>query len=176
MTPAEISSAGIYSIDELTDILGIAERHIAAELNHGALDGRKLGKKWFVTGRSLLEYLEPQKHPASIKLHSERNEPPASQHQTESRQSELLHPEHSELQSERTESPAAPPAPPAADTDTERLQAVLAAVAETESNARAAERLNERGIATARGGAWTSDAVRKARITAEKRGITVESN
>ena len=40
MTPHEISSSGMYSIDELTEILGIAERHIAAELNHGALDGR----------------------------------------------------------------------------------------------------------------------------------------
>ena len=159
MTPHEISSSGIYSIDELTDILGIAERHIAVELNSGNLSGRKLGKKWFVTGRSLLEYLEPQKHPEHTELH------PASTEDTENTQAtqpSTLHPEHTKslfTESQRNK-------------DIERLTAVLAAVAETESNARAAERLNERGIATARGGAWTSDAVRKARITAKNRGLS----
>ena len=164
MTPHEISSSGIYSIDELTDILGIAERHIAAELNHGALDGRKLGKKWFVTGRSLLEYLEPQKHPASTELH------PASTEDTENTQATqpiTLHPEHAEslfTESQRSELQQS-------DKDIERLTAVLAAVAQTENNAKAAEVLNQQGTPTARGGIWTADSVRKARLTAKNRGL-----
>ena len=165
MTPHEISSSGIYSIDELTDILGIAERHIAAELNHGALDGRKLGKKWFVTGRSLLEYLEPQKHPASTELH------PASTEDTENTQATqpiTLHPEHAEslfTESQRSELQQS-------DKDIERLTAVLAAVAQTENNAKAAEVLNQQGTPTARGGIWTADSVRKARQTAKNRGLS----
>jgi len=164
MTPHEISSSGIYSIDELTDILGIAERHIAAELNHGALDGRKLGKKWFVTGRSLLEYLEPQKHPEHTELH------PASTEDTENTQAtqpSTLHPEHAEsLFTESQRSELQQP-----DKDIERLTAVLAAVAQTENNAKAAEVLNQQGTPTARGGIWTADSVRKARLTAKNRGL-----
>ena len=169
MTPHEISSSGIYSIDELTDILGIAERHIAAELNHGALDGRTLGKKWFVTGRSLLEYLEPQKHPASTELH------PASTEDTENTQAtqqSTLHPEHAESTPSTlfTESQRSELQQPGKDI--ERLTAVLAAVAQTENNAKAAEVLNQQGTPTARGGIWTADSVRKARQTAKNRGLS----
>ena len=55
--------------------------------------------------------------------------------------------------------------------DIERLTAVLAAVAQTENNAKAAEVLNQRGTPTARGGVWTADSVRKARLTAKNRGL-----
>ena len=165
MTPHEISSSGIYSIDELTEILGIAERHIAVELNSGNLSGRKLGKKWFVTGRSLLEYLEPQKHPKHTELHLASTEDTEN---TQATQPSTLHPEHTKsLFTESQRSELQQP-----DKDIERLTAVLAAVAQTENNAKAAEVLNQQGTPTARGGIWTADSVRKARLTARNRGLS----
>lgn len=53
---AEIGDMDLYSVEELADKLNLAERTVRKLLREGEIKGRKLGKRWYVSGEWLREY------------------------------------------------------------------------------------------------------------------------
>ncbi len=53
-----IDTFKLYNLNELADLLQVHKETIRLYLNAGKLKGRKMGKKWFVSGKSVQEYFE----------------------------------------------------------------------------------------------------------------------
>ncbi|MCB1115002.1 MAG: helix-turn-helix domain-containing protein [Chlamydiia bacterium] len=58
MPTPEIIENAIYTTEELSELFGISYRNICLLIKRGHIKGAKIGKNWFVTGRSLLKVLE----------------------------------------------------------------------------------------------------------------------
>jgi len=54
--PKQIGELKLYTVDELSSLLGIQERSIRKFLREGTLKGRKLGNRWFISQTALSEY------------------------------------------------------------------------------------------------------------------------
>lgn len=54
--PVRIADLELYSVEELSERLGVQQRTIRAYLATGRLKGRKLARKWYVSARALEEY------------------------------------------------------------------------------------------------------------------------
>ena len=57
----KIDDDAIYEVRELSKILDMTERTVSKLLRDGILTGRKLGRKWYVTGSSINAYFEVPK-------------------------------------------------------------------------------------------------------------------
>src|SRR5690554_4536142 len=63
--PRKIGSLTLYSIDDLSELLGISKLTLRAYLREGRIRGRKLGVSWYVTEDAIREYFdEPQAQPS----------------------------------------------------------------------------------------------------------------
>ena len=54
--PIKIADIELYSVEELSEMLGIQERTVSRYLREGRLQGRKLARRWYVTAESLQKY------------------------------------------------------------------------------------------------------------------------
>jgi len=52
----KIGDMELYSVEELAEKLGLAERTVRKLLREGTIKGRKLGKRWYVSGDWLRDY------------------------------------------------------------------------------------------------------------------------
>lgn len=52
-----IERTGIYQSSEISELFGLAERHLWPHLNSGALPGRKVGRHWYCTGQDILDFV-----------------------------------------------------------------------------------------------------------------------
>lgn len=56
----KIGELELYTVDELSELMGIQERTIREYLKAGKIRGRKLAKRWYVTEEALREYFEAE--------------------------------------------------------------------------------------------------------------------
>jgi len=56
----KIGDLELYTVEELSDLMGIQERTIREYLKSGKIRGRKLAKRWYVTEEALREYFEAE--------------------------------------------------------------------------------------------------------------------
>ena len=56
--PKKIGNLTLYSIDDLSEQLGISKMTLRAYLREGRIRGRKLGVSWYVTEDAIREYFE----------------------------------------------------------------------------------------------------------------------
>lgn len=56
----KIGELELYTVDELSDLMGIQERTIREYLKAGKIRGRKLAKRWYVTEEALRDYFEAE--------------------------------------------------------------------------------------------------------------------
>lgn len=54
----KIGELELYTVEELSELMGIQERTIREYLKSGQLKGRKLGKRWYISESALREYFE----------------------------------------------------------------------------------------------------------------------
>jgi excisionase family DNA binding protein len=54
----KIDDDALYDVPGLAQILGVTEKTIRKLLGDGNLKGKKLGRKWYVTGATLKAYFE----------------------------------------------------------------------------------------------------------------------
>ena len=71
-----IESTGVYTTPELADLFQLRERNIWPLLLSGALRGRKIGKRWFVTGADVLAFTSSTES-AGDKQTQDTNIPPS---------------------------------------------------------------------------------------------------
>lgn len=60
--PRQIGDLILYSIDDLSEMLGISKMTLRAYLREGRIRGRKLGVSWYVTEEAIREYFD-EPHP-----------------------------------------------------------------------------------------------------------------
>ncbi|WP_375563388.1 helix-turn-helix domain-containing protein (plasmid) [Bernardetia sp. OM2101] len=53
----------IFTVDELTNKLGLSKRTIEDSIRNGKLKATKLFKKWFVKNSDLIEFIEREGEP-----------------------------------------------------------------------------------------------------------------
>jgi excisionase family DNA binding protein len=58
MDGVKVGDLTLYDVKELAKSLDITERTLTRYLRDGRLQGRKLGRKWYVTGESLKAYFQ----------------------------------------------------------------------------------------------------------------------
>lgn len=58
MPSPEIIENAIYSTEELSELFDIPYQNMRLLIKRGHIKGTKIGKNWFVTGRSLLRVFE----------------------------------------------------------------------------------------------------------------------
>jgi len=58
--PVKIDENSLYDVPELTKLLGFTERTVCKLLREKKIKGKKLGKKWFITGSSVKAYFESE--------------------------------------------------------------------------------------------------------------------
>ena len=58
--PRKIGDITLYSVEELSELLGIQETTIRKYLRDGKLRGRKLARRWYVSEESLAAYFREQ--------------------------------------------------------------------------------------------------------------------
>ncbi len=46
----------IYTVEDLAEVLQVSDKTLRLYLNKGRLRGRKLGKRWFISGEAVQEY------------------------------------------------------------------------------------------------------------------------
>lgn len=56
----KIGDLELYTVEELSGLMGIQERTIREYLKAGKIRGRKLAKRWYVTEEALREYFEAE--------------------------------------------------------------------------------------------------------------------
>lgn len=49
-----------YTVEELSEMLGVHPKTIRAMLHDGKLKGRKLARRWYVTDEALKEYFKTE--------------------------------------------------------------------------------------------------------------------
>ena len=57
----KIDDDTLYDVPGLAKMLGVTEKTIRRLLGDGALKGKKLGRKWYVTGAVIKAYFEDEK-------------------------------------------------------------------------------------------------------------------
>lgn len=66
----KIGELELYTVEELSGLMGIQERTIREYLKSGKIRGRKLAKRWYVTEEALREYFEAEEpEPEEEKAH-----------------------------------------------------------------------------------------------------------
>ncbi|MCB1068328.1 MAG: helix-turn-helix domain-containing protein [Chlamydiia bacterium] len=58
MPSPEIIENAIYSAEELSELFDIPYQNMRLLIKRGHVKGKKIGKNWFVTGKSLLRVFE----------------------------------------------------------------------------------------------------------------------
>lgn len=58
---AKIDDDTIYDVPALARMLGVTEKTIRKLLGDGALKGKKLGRKWYITGAVIKSYFAEEK-------------------------------------------------------------------------------------------------------------------
>jgi len=58
----KIDDDGLYDVPALAKILCIAEKTVRKLLREGKLKGKKLAKKWYVTGTTIKAYFAEENH------------------------------------------------------------------------------------------------------------------
>jgi hypothetical protein len=58
MPTPEIIENAIYTTEELSELFDISYRNMCLLIKKGHIKGIKIGKNWFVTGKSLLKVFE----------------------------------------------------------------------------------------------------------------------
>jgi len=53
-----VDQSSLYTVEELAGLFGIQERTLRAYIKEGRLRGRKLARRWYVSGRSIMTYFE----------------------------------------------------------------------------------------------------------------------
>jgi len=56
--PKDIGELRLYTVKEVAEKLGFLEKTIRKMLREGELQGKKLGRKWFITEKFLKEFFE----------------------------------------------------------------------------------------------------------------------
>ncbi len=56
----KIGELELYTVEELSSLMGIQERTIREYLKAGKIRGRKMAKRWYVTEEALREYFEAE--------------------------------------------------------------------------------------------------------------------
>lgn len=56
--PKEIGDLRLYTVKEVAEKLGFLEKTIRKMLRDGELQGKKLGRRWFISEKFLKEYFE----------------------------------------------------------------------------------------------------------------------
>lgn len=69
MPAVKIGEMELYDVKELSKLLDVQEKTIRKYLKEGSLQGRKLGRKWYVTADSLKAYFQ-HPEPGAIFLSS----------------------------------------------------------------------------------------------------------
>ena len=161
-----IERTGIYQSSEISELFGLAERHLWPHLNSGALPGRKVGRHWYCTGQDILDFVSSGNQ-AGI-AHTGSAEQPTVNAQSASTLRQQLAPTPGALP---TVTPAAPTAVSAQSTDRKmterqrRIKAVSDAYTENNNYHQAAALLNQRiiegGPRPERAEQWNANRVRQ---------------
>lgn len=61
--PKKIGDLKLYSVDDLSEMLGVSKMTLRSYLRTGKLKGRKLGVRWFITEESLRSYFQGELEP-----------------------------------------------------------------------------------------------------------------
>ena len=61
--PVQIGSLTLYTVEELSEALGIQEKSVRKFLRQGQIKGRKLANRWYVTEDALRAYFEQPEQP-----------------------------------------------------------------------------------------------------------------
>jgi len=56
--PLYVAETKLWSLPELSDILGVSEVSLRLYLKHGKLIGQKIGGRWFVSETNLKDFIE----------------------------------------------------------------------------------------------------------------------
>ena len=61
--PVQIGNLTLYTVEELSEALGIQEKSVRKFLRQGQIKGRKLANRWYVTEDALRAYFEQPEQP-----------------------------------------------------------------------------------------------------------------
>lgn len=62
VTGKRIDDEALYEVSGLAQILGVTETTIRKLLRDGDIKGKKLGRKWYITGATIKAYFEDEKN------------------------------------------------------------------------------------------------------------------
>lgn len=62
MPSSEIIENAIYSAEELSELFDIPLQNMRLLIKRGCIKGAKIGKNWFVSGKSLLKVFEEEEN------------------------------------------------------------------------------------------------------------------
>ncbi len=66
--PITLGDLKLYAVEELAEMLHISERTVRKILREGALPGRKLARKWYVSEESLKTYFSQAQPAGQIRV------------------------------------------------------------------------------------------------------------
>lgn len=66
MSVTKIEENGLYDVEGLAKLLNITEKTVRKMVLEGEIKGRKLGRKWYVTGSALKAHFEKPDAPADV--------------------------------------------------------------------------------------------------------------
>lgn len=66
--PIKLENLTLYSVEELASLFGVQRNTVRNLLKSGALRGRKLARKWYVTEENLQAYFAEQDERARLTL------------------------------------------------------------------------------------------------------------
>ena len=146
----------IYTLDEVAAVFMLHARYLKPYLDSGSIVAAKVGKRVFISGQSILAFVNTHSMAESPEQQPTDSQPAVVQQQAQ--------PEPEPQQPTNSQ-----PAGVQQLSDAERLAAVVAAAEPGLSHRAIAAKLNGGGVPTKRGGIWTADSVRRALATASKK-------
>ena len=152
----------IYTLDEVAKLFMLHHpRYLKPYLDSGSITAARVGKRLFITGQSILAFVNTHSMADSSEQQPTDSQPAGVQQQAQ--------PEPEQEPQQPTDSqPAGVQQKAQQVSDDERYAAALALADAGLSNSAIAAKLTVDGVPTARGGAWTADAARRTVLTARK--------
>ena len=151
----------IYTLDEVAKLFMLHHpRYLKPYLDTGALPAARVGKRLFITGQSILAFVNTHSMADSSEQQPTDSQPAGVQQKAQ--------PEPPQEPQQPTDSQPTANQQAQQVSDDERYAAALALADAGLSNSAIAAKLQADGVPTARGGAWTADAARRTVLTARK--------
>ena len=155
----------IYTLDEVAAVFMLHARYLKPYLDSGSIVAAKVGKRVFISGQSILAFVNTHSMAESPEQQPTDTQPAGVQQEPQ----QEPQPEPQQEPQQPTDSQPAVVQQKAQQVgDDERYTAALALADAGLSNSAIAAKLQLDGVPTARGGAWTADAARRTVLTARK--------